>query len=114
MSIALIGFGMYSIALIGPSRINIGILVFAVVQTMGLIRRTPLALRLVGIELIVLAFMQLPFYFAPGEGAPDWSLSFHSLLGLFSLGVLVLVTLSGACFEDARLLAAEQKCERSL
>lgn len=100
---------MDSIALIGLSAINIGILLFAVVQGMGLIRRIPLALRLVGIELIVLALMQVPFYFAPGEGEPDWSLSFHSLLGLFCLGVLVLVTLSGACFEDARLLAAEQK-----
>ena len=59
MSFALIGSGLYSGNSIGSSAINIGIAIFAVVQTMGPIRKTTVALRLVGIEIMLLSILQL-------------------------------------------------------
>jgi len=108
MSIMLIGFGLFSMNRVGPSGINIGIAAFAIVQAIGLIGRKVIALRMVAIELLLLAVLQLSFYFAPTEGGMDWQVSLGWRVCMFSLGVLVLVVLSGACFEDARLLAAER------
>jgi hypothetical protein len=105
-AITLCVFGLLSISRIGSSIGNLCILGVGMAQLLITKFRGRLGRQIAAVEMVLLALMSLPFYFAFRETSGEMQIPFWGRVALFVVGVIILVGLAGLCLSEAARLSS--------